>query len=421
MVRILPETVPADPIIEVPDGQLPKQSFLEFGTGLAVARANSHAYLAQERSIAESSPLGFAVGGNVPTLPGTLSQTALPDHDAPSVESMTVPGPPADQHLNLGPIEGSAHARWDRQMGPCMDPIADTRTSVASISAINTLPAMPDEPSARVDTPGPLSELGGLLDGQAPTEAGNGSLLNVPDTISARSTVRLVDVPGQAGKAVRSTSSMQLASVRLLAGTPQELRIDVASTPTLTATSTGDPETSTLDYSAPVLRISQGGEELGVVDVADPTMDIPIGMPATPEAPDLPVVGGLAEGVLDLGVLRLSIGELEDRTEGAQAQGRARLFDLELLSGEAIGVPTSLAEVSFGEQAVTAGAPEGGVHCDPPQEAAPVQPAGSEDHTAQVPALAVTSGAYSAIPLFWTGTGLLLFGSVLVAALPRRQ
>ena len=432
IVRILPNTIPNDSIFEDSeyDDQLPKQSLLEVGLGLAVARANSSAYLGQERSVAESSPFGFAVGGSSPALPGTLSQTALPDHEVPSTEALTTPGSPSDRFVELGLLEGSAHARWDRQLGPCVDPIADTKTSLASVSAINALPAMPDQKSEQLNTPAPLSQLGGLLNGKEPAADGNGSLLSVPDTISARSTIRLVDVPGQEGKAVRSTSQMQLASIQLLAGTPQELRIDVVSAPTLTATSTGDAETSSLDYTAPVLRVSQGGEELGVLDIANPQLDIPIDMPTAPEAPEMPVIGELGDGALNLGVLRLSIGELQDQSEGTEVQGLARLFNLKLLSGEAIGIPTSLAEVSFGEQAVKAGAPEGGVHCDQPDAAAPVVPAGNEpakdvparnETTPDVPTLALTSGAYSAVPLFWTGAGLLLIGSVLVAALPRRQ
>lgn len=415
MVRILPGTVPPDSIFENPP-ELPKQALLEFGMGIAVSRANSWAYLAQERSLAESSPLGYALGGSAPPLPGSLVQTSLPDHELPSTQTLTTPGPPADKLAEVGLVEGSAHSRWDPQLGPCVEPIADTKTSVGSISLINSLPAMPGGADRQLDIAGSPAELGGLLNGQEPTESGAGSLLNIPDTISARSTVRLVDVPGLGGKAVQSTSTMQIASLRLFSGTPQELLIDVVSAPTLTATSTGDPSTSTLDYTAPVLRVTQGGRELGVLDIANPTMDIPVGVPETPD--QLPVVGQLDEGVLDLAVLRMSIGELQDKTEGAQVHGLARLFDLKVLPGDAIGIPTSLAEISFGEQIAKAWGPAGGVQCDQPVAAAP---APEPTHIQAVPALALTSGAYFAVPLFWTGTGLLLLGSILVAALPRRR
>lgn len=418
IVRILPNTVPNHSIIDDPDftDKLPKQSLLEFGLGLAVSQANSWAYLAQERAISESSPFGFAVGGSSPQLPGALNQTSLPDHEVPSTGALASPGPPADKLVKLGLLEGSAHSRWDPKLGPCVEPIADTKTSLASVSAINALPAIPTGLDDKFGLKAPLSQLGGLLDGQEPNATGTGSLVSVPDTISARSTVRLVDVPGQSGKAVQSTSRMRIASIQLLAGTPQELRVDVVSAPTLTATSTGDPSTSTMDYTAPVMRVSQGGKELGVLDVAHPHLDVPIGVP--PGAGDVPVVGELAHGILNLGVLRMSIGELRNQSEGAEMHGLARLFDLKLVSGEAIGIPTSLAEVSFGEQTAKAGAPAGGVHCDRPSEPAP---AAGPAQARTVPPLALTNGAYSAVPLFWTGTGLLLLGAILVAALPKRR
>lgn len=444
VLRVLPGTVPGETIFDDPayDDALRKQSLIELGLGLAKSKADSGAYLAHERAVAEAAPFGAAIGGYSPQLPGlSVTQTAVPDHAEPTVTGVRPPASPADALLRLGLLEGSAHARWDDRLGPCVSPISEASSSLGGLSAVNVLPALPDTPEQVAellpaeqgdqgsaaelrtklagDMPGSLARLGGLLSGGAPVESGAGSLLNVPDAVRAQSRIELVDVPGSVGKAVRATSSMRLASVRLLSGTPQELRVDVVSEPKLTVTATGDPETSTVDYQAPVLRVTQGGRELVVIDAANPTADLPIGLPGAPG--ELPIVGPeLNDRVLDIGVLRLSIGELAQEAQGTELRAGARLFDLKLLPGTALGMPdAALAHVTFGEQSARAGAPEGGVVCDVPAEPAPV--AAPPAQGAAAPPLAKTSGAYYTIPLFWTGAGLLLLGAVLVAAVPRRQ
>ncbi|RCW40188.1 hypothetical protein DFQ14_11268 [Halopolyspora algeriensis] len=458
MLRVLPDAVPGDSIIDDPefDDKLPKQSLLEAGMGIAVAQANSEAYLAQERAIAESAPFGFAVGGNMPQLPGSLTQTALPDHAQPTTSGLRPPSSPASKLFDAGLVEGSVHARWDKRLGPCAQPIADAETSLAGVSAVNALPALPSGPgesasllsgsgaSSEEDTAavgalaerlgdmaGPLSRLGGLLEGRTEAKGEAGSLLSVPGAIRAHSTTRLVDVPSQDGKAVRAVSRFRIGSLRLFAGTKQQLRVDVVSEPTLTATSTGDPKTSTVEYQAPVLRVSQGGETLGTLSATDPKLDVPIGvpMPGSGVDSDLPLVGHPEmPDVVDIGVLRLSIGDVQKSANGDEVRALARMLDVTLLPGEPLGLDTSLAKISFGEQAVRADAPAGGVHCDVPASAAPpaapatsAAPAAVDSRSSQVPRLAVTSGAYHTVPLFWTGTALLLAGAVLVAATPRRN
>lgn len=393
VVRILPNTVPSDSVVDDPEfeEQLPKQAIAEAGMGRAIAQVNSTAYFAHERSVAEASPFGAALFGKTPQLPVGLVQAALPDRAEPISSSMQPPSSPTDQLVELSGLDGSVHARWDKQAGPCVSPIADARYSMGSASAVN---ALPEELS-----------LGGLLGGGKPAEGGTGSLLHVPDSAQAHSGVELVDVPGQVGKAVQSTSDLQLASVRLFAGTPQEVRVDVVGTPRLTATATGDPTTSTVDYEAPVLRVSRGGEVLGVLDAANPGLDVPL--------------PGLDQRVLDAGVLRLSVGELKQDVVGTEVRAATRLFDLQLLRGHAVGLPTSLVQVSFGEQIVRAGAPDGGVNCTTAPPPAAAAPAATNPQAAEP--LALTSSGYYAVPLFWTGTGLLLLGSIIIAALPRRR
>ncbi|MEB3369425.1 hypothetical protein [Saccharopolyspora mangrovi] len=386
IVRVLPATVPGDSFFNDPEfeSKLPKQSVLEAGMGRAVAQVNSEAYFAHERSIAEASPFGVAIMGRMPQIPGGLAQDALADHESPTTSSLAPPASPADQLVKLSGLNGGVHARWNEQTGPCgVAPLSDAHYTMGNGSAINQLPGL------------------------------GGSLVDVPTLAEAHSHVRLGDVPGQAGKAVVSTSELQISQVKLFSGTPQEVSIEVVGRPELVATATGDPATSGVDYTAPVVRISQGGKEIAALDAANPTADVPI-----------PALPGLDQRVLDLGVLRIGVGELKEESQGNEIRGTARLFDLKLLDGTKLGLPASLTQISFGEQVARAAAPAGGVNCEPPTAGAvgdgsEATPAGH--YQGRTEPLALTSGSYFAVPIFWTGAGLLLLGSVLVAAFPRRN
>ncbi|GAA4551475.1 hypothetical protein [Amycolatopsis samaneae] len=467
VLRLLPNAVPTGSIIPGYDKQLPKQSALEAGMGLSSASANSEAYLSYEKAIAQASPFGLSVGGNAPQTPGSVVQTALPDNPQPISGGLN--GPP-NPLLNVGLLNGSAHARWSQPLGPCVDTIADASTSVASLSLLNVIPTMPGlgldalkpklDPSTLAqgfDLTKGLQSLGGLLQGGGQTAAdGTGSLLSLPNTLSSRSQVKLVDIPGSKNKAVQSTSTMQGADIEILKGTPLALSIKVASQPTLKVTSTGDEKTSKVEYTAPVLTIEAGGKVLYTLDAAHPTKDIPLGLPLKGlsdqfgQLNDIPVVGGLvstatkglqqvgntAGTVLDLGVLRLSIAGLDQKGAqlnepfaGYQLGASARLFDLQLLPtskfkdllpGDAAkNLPSSLAQVSLGEQIARAYAPNGGVVCGTATTPAP-PPGGGEAPQGPAKNLAYT-GAYDTVPMFWTGTAMLLVGVVMVAAMPGRR
>ncbi|WP_410630459.1 hypothetical protein [Amycolatopsis sp. cmx-4-83] len=463
IVRLLPNAVPTKTILPGFGDTLPKQSALEAGMGLSSALANSDAYLSYEKSIAQASPFGLSVGGNAPQTPGSVVQTALPDNPQPISGGLNGPANPL---LNVGVLNGSAHARWSQTLGPCVDTIADASTSVASLSLLNVIPSMPnlglDALKPKLD-PGSLASgfdltkglqsLGGLLQGGGQTAAnGTGSLLSLPNTLSSRSQVKLVDIPGSKNKAVQSTSTLQGADIEILKGTPLALSIKVASQPTLKVTSTGDAKTSKVDYTAPVLTIAAGGKTLYTLDAAHPTKDIPIGLPLKGlsdqfgQLNDIPVVGGLvstlsqgvqqvgstAGTVLDLGVLRLSIAGLDQKSanmttpfKGFQLGASARLFDLQLLpttklkgllpDDQAKNLPSSLAQLSLGEQVARAYAPTGGVVCG---STSTPPPAGGQAPKGPVKNLAYTGGAYDTVPLFWWGTAMLLLGVVMVAAMP---
>jgi hypothetical protein len=455
ILRVLPNSVPTRTIQPGLEDKLPKQAAAELGFGLASAQANSEAYLSYERSVAQAAPGGIAVQGGSPQAPGALSQTASPDNAEPVHGGLSLPATPLDSLVRATALQGQVHARWSDTDGPCVGTISDAATEIASLSLLNAIPTLPstadltgvfDSPAdANVDQAivdglkklGPLSTLGGALaGGSKPAADGAGALVSLPNTLSARSVVRLVDIPGSANKAVQSTSTLQVANVKLLAGTPFEVQVRVVSQPTLQVTSTGDEKTSTVRYTAPVLAVEQGGRSLGQLDAANPTLDIPIGIPLAPGAPNLPIIGGLlgngqqataALNRLDLGVIRLGVAQLDQRGAamtspfaGYQVGATARMLDLQVLPTQALGLPnlpSALAQVALGEQVARAYAPAGGVVCRTAEQPVPPptpQPQGKAP-------LAYTTMAYKTIPLFWTGTAMLLIGVVLVAALPRMR
>ncbi|WP_410662959.1 hypothetical protein [Amycolatopsis sp. lyj-84] len=469
VLRLLPNAVPTSAILPGVSDQLPKQSALEAGMGLSSAQANSEAYLSYERSIAQSSPFGLSAAGNAPQTPGSLVQTALPDNPKPISGGLNAPKNPL---FNLGLLNGEAHARWSPTLGPCVGTIADSSTSIANLALLPSIPNIPGadqltEASAQLTAglkalPGPLASLGGLLSGTSANSDGKGAVLSLPNTLSSRSTVRLVDIPGTKNKAVESTSTLQAASIELLKGTPLGLTIKVASQPTLRVTSTGDKKTSKVEYTAPVLQVVRGDKVLFTLDANNPAKDIPIGiplpslkqLPGFEQLKNVPVIGGLAEMLdgatkqlpggeagngltLDLGVLKLSIAGLNQKSsdmtspfKGFQMGASARLLDLQILPTTALQkalppeaakkLPSSLAQVSLGEQIARAYAPTGGVECGtttPP-------PAGNNGGAAPkgpVKNLAYTNAAYDTVPMFWMGTTMLLIGVVLVAAMPGRR
>lgn len=467
MLRLLPNAVTTGAILPGVGEQVPKQSALEGGVGLSSAQANSESYLTYERAIAQATPFGLSIAGNSPQAPGSLAQTALPDNPQPVSGGLNAPKNPL---LNIGLLNGSAHARWSDTLGPCVDTISDASTSVANLSLLNMIPSLSGISLDQLNLPGgakvekglnptnPLSALGGLLSGGGQTQA-QGSLVNVPNALSSRSVVKLVDMPGSKNKAVESTSTMQAAKVDILGGL---FSVAVASQPTLKVTSTGDAKTSKVDYTAPVLNIMQGDKVLYSLDAANPTRDLKLSLPlngllnqlgaANDALKNVPVVNGLADlvaggikqldaaankFVLDLGVLRISVAGLDkkgaDMTtpfKGYQLGASARLFDLQVLPTEkfkqilpknvADGLPSSLAQLSLGEQVARAYAPTGGVQCGTTKPPAPA-PGGGQQPAGVPKNLAYTAGAYSAVPLFWSGTAMLLVGVVLVAAMPGRR
>jgi len=410
---------------------------------------------ANGKSTATSSPFGLSLGGTPIPNPETLSQSAPPDHPTPTTGGNAFPTQ-LSPLLRGGLLQGSVQARWNDTLGPCVDPISAASTSLADLTAVNTLPAL-TLPTANDPVAALTGLLGKVQDGFQSLAAllgggaGTGSVLTVPGTSKVTSTTRLVDVAGQAGKGVQAQSTVSLADITLLPGTPLQTTVKVLSQPTLTATSTGDAATSTVDYSAPVLQFLRNGQEVGrltanstdnplTATVDESAFSIPLQIPLVPNALTglpAPVLGALGSiltpaaaavpASLDLGVLTVKIGALDRRAAGASVGGAAALLDIAVLPTTTLGavlggalppgsLPNGLLQIGIGEQTARASVGAGGVDCSPRTAPAVLARAASTP-----PPLAYTDASYAAIPLTWTGTALMLIGAVLLAATPRRR
>lgn len=456
MLRLLPRSVPADSIMPEFEKELPEASAFEGAFGLAGAEANSAALLTYERAIATAAPFAGSLLGTAPA-EGSLVQTALPDNAKPRTGSFRSPESPLSGLVRVANMNGSAHARWSPSSGPCVGTIADATAQTANLAIGNAVPTVPDWAFSDLPLPlakgfvpeGRLGSLGGLLSGARQSGNGDGTLVSSRSPLSARSTVDL------AGKAVRSTSTLRARTLELFQGSPQAVRIRVARPPTLRVTSSGSEKTSRVDYTPPTLEASHGTKRLFALNAARPSQDIPIGIPikgfeAVPGSKSLRpglVVAGYAltrkgtaarlseqhlKRVRDLFVLRLSIAGLDQQGRnltspyrGHQLGASARLLDVQLLPTEALAdavgergedLPSSLVQISVGEQVARASAPAGGVVCG--STAAP--PASSP--AAGIPErLLPVSLADKSVPMFWTGAGALLLGVILVSVFPRRR
>lgn len=462
-LRLLPNSVPSDSILPDSAADLPEKSAYEAVFGLATAEADSEALLSYERAIARAAPFGGPSEPGTPAAAGTLLQTALPDHDKPATGAFEQPASPLDDLVRATGMRGTVHARWSPSEGPCVGTIAEAETESSGLAFGNAVPTVPDVPVRELPLPhakgftppGGLGTLGGLLAGPEPEADGDGSLVSVPQRLSATSTVRLVDLEDGTGKAVQSTSTLRGATINLLQGAPLGMTVTVVRQPSLQATSTGTEASSTLTYTEPVLEVNRGSTRLFMLEAEQPSRDIPIGFPTKgfEELPDSsefkpgPIVGGFGEKseggtarlskeqqstVTDLFVLRLSIAGLDKKAldmtapyRGHQLSASARMLDVQLLPTEALAdalgeegedIPSSLAQISIGEQVVRAYAPAGGVTCG-----ATATPSDEAVAPAVPPRLAVDGTAYESVPMFWTGAAALLIGVVLVSAFPSRR
>lgn len=377
----------------------------------AVAQASADSS-ATKKSTAAASNFTASVGGNQLPNPTTVTQSAPPDNATHAETGLDLSRPPLNSIVRAQLLTGSAQARWSDAEGACGGSSLSRSITTAANLAVDK------------------GQLGNLLP-SVTNLLGNGAVLSMPGTVRSTSEITLRSQPNGT-RAVVAESRMQAADVFLFFGTSMQIEAKVISQPTLTAISTGDAATSTATYSAPVLEIIQGGRSLGRLDARNPTMNVPL-------------LSGLPRQ-LNLSAVKLSIGSFaQAKNPDSGISAHAALLDVKLLP---LGGGAA-AQIVAGEQHVGALAPAGGVDCaalSGGSNGSDEQNTGGSDGQAGTPGaddgtgtevdaaaqgrpdaaqlvdeLAMTDAAYNPLPYISTGGLLLLFGSVLVAAVPRRR
>jgi hypothetical protein len=399
------------------DINTPASSLFPAGSGnLSLVRAENTVDSAAEKAAqAGASFISLSgLGQSLPDLPkNSVSQFAPPDNAKAATSSLLdIPKNP----LLWGSIlPASAHARWNDSITCPTGPveIANTELAVAKLHALTTEAA----------------ELPIALPGVPALPVGDGvTVVDLPDELRSSTKQGLVAVDGQSGFGVSSTSGISVLDVTLFKGTPAATQVQVISPPELTATAAGTEGKSTVDYKAPILRITG---PTGTHEIKAPGQEYEIGMSSLKSLPgglegalskvgaaaptgNLPTLPALPKILGESPYLaKISLGKLTNVVKEAnKAQGQLTMLRLDLLSPDGV---TPLASLSLGDMRVQATAPNGGVTCGNPVPS--VEPSSSErPPTGTLP---VTG---SDVTLLVAGGGLLLLlGRFAMVATARRQ
>jgi hypothetical protein len=308
---------------------------------------------------------GEALGQAAPDFPiNSVSQSAPPDNPEPKTsELLSIPQNP----LLWGKVlPASAHARWNDAIACPSGPveIAAAEAKVAELHALTT------EGAAAL----PIA-----LPGQDVLPIPTGvTLVDLPRVLASATNAGLVDVEGQDGLGVASEATIDVVDLTLFKGTPAQTRIQVVSQPKLTATAAGTEGKSSVDYEAPVLKITDPQGNVHQIDA--PGESFTIGASSLPALPGglqgaLTPIGSAVPAGLPLALpalpdlsnaylAKISLGVLDKVIEDANtAQGRLTMLRLELLASDG---ENPLASLALGELQAQATAPDGGVTCGEP-------------------------------------------------------
>ncbi len=317
------------------------------------------------QSRSEAAILKAALAGNtVLELPkNSIAQTAAPDN--PAATELDVLALDLGL-LKVGVGELKSSARWNDGTAKPTGPVQLTN-SAAGIASVVAIPG--------VGLPVAVPAVGASV---LETKVGY-----------SHSKTGIVEVNGQDGLGVRALARTSLLDLTLFKGTAQEIRIEVISPPTLTATATGTDKSS-VTYSSPLVKITAAGQSK-TLDTPDKVFEIPLaglapGLPALPNvtkaAPALPAVPGApdVQGLLcgllpcdaaggagiapaapakkGAALLRLSLGHLDKTVTPTSVSGEAATLRLEVLDIPGTG---KLLDVAIGELKASATAPAGGI------------------------------------------------------------
>lgn len=146
--------------------------------------------------------------------------------------------------------------------------------------------------------PAGVADAVGLAAAVLPAPGGR-ALVALPDNLSSHAETELVGQAG--GVAARATASASLIDLRLFAGSDSEVAVKVISEPELEVTATGQADSSSVRYQAPLLEISGPGIGTERLDTPGAHLDLALpGSAGVPELGGLPVLGGGDDPVADL-------------------------------------------------------------------------------------------------------------------------
>lgn len=311
LVHVLAAGIPGALVPGLADAHVAPSKALVNSAGLAAPYAGKRS--AARATQADASLIGGAIPLNVLT---TAEQTAPPNNSTPDVKSLTG-NIPLDPIANAEAATASALAHWGATDTTCVAPGTPISQAKSALANANVLTGLGD----------PLGEA--VL-----------SVVNDQGGVAyTQSTVGLVDVAGQSNKGLRSNSLDQVTGVVLFKGTANQLTIDVAAPPQVTAIATGKASTSSVTYSEPVLTITQAGQPNKILDASDANLTV-----------ELP-------GVL----LRLKLGTLDNVVKtDTEASGVAKLLEVTVLD---VTGSITLATLEVAPMTVSAKVPAGGVTC----------------------------------------------------------
>ena len=255
---------------------------------------------------------GVLLGQTLPPLLSEASQVAPPTNaSATTKQSGAIPANPL---LTAGISTSTAHAQFtDGSCLPAGTPLSSSSTTTLDATVV-----------------------------EVPTA---GALLKAPGTVRTQQEVRLASTGGaNDARAVVSSASSNLAKLDLFS----TIKVGVSSSPSLTATASGQPGGASVDYTQPVVTIDVPGQPQFVLDAANEVATF-----AAPGASPL--------------VVEVSLGAVTNKqvaADGTSASATAALLHLKLATPAVGPIPGStVANVDIVPLSASAGAPAGGIEC----------------------------------------------------------
>ena len=282
------------------------------------------------------------------------------------------------------------------------------------------------------------------------------SLLALPDNLNGKAGAGMINVGGHLASGAGADAG--LADLEVFAGTRAAIGVKVVTEPTLKGIATGDPATSSVTYTSPVLDITAGSSEY-TLDSAHTQLDLVTSADAGAvtgllSSLNLPILGQVGKTQVEL---RLTLGDVTKHVTGTHVSGDAATLRVELLlvpadtqpgiAAAAVTGTSTLLDLGLGVLSVDARAPKAVPATSPSTSApapcggygygCPASPpcactrsgAGPSASSTPTPTTTVKATSGGSLPTtgsktIWVvgaGVGLLLVGRLLMIVARRRM